>query len=133
MSETDLMRDYIDAFNRRDLDGMTACLSENVAHHISEGGVVYGRVAYRAYLDHMLEHYRDEARDVTLFTGPPGRVAAELVLHGRYLKEDDSGIPAKGQAYRVPVAILAEVDGGLFSRMTIHYNLSDWQRQLRKG
>ena len=38
--------------------------------------------------------------------------------------------PANGQTYSLPAAILFEVDDGLISRVTTHYNLADWIAQV---
>lgn len=50
MSNTNLIRDYFDAFNANDSERMLACLAENVEHHPNEGAPRHGIAAFRAFL-----------------------------------------------------------------------------------
>lgn len=130
MSNTNLIREYFDAFNAGDPEGMLACLAEDVAHHPNEGTPRHGIAAFRAFLAEMDRAYREEAREIALFDGPPGRVAAEFVIHGSYL-ETQEGLPeATGQAYVLPVGSFFEIRDGRIARVTTYYNLSDWLRQV---
>lgn len=130
MSNTNLIRDYFDAFNANDSERMLACLAENVEHHPNEGAPRHGIAAFRAFLAEMDRAYREEARDLVLFEGPAGRVAAEFVIHGSYL-ETQEGLPeATGQVYVLPVGSFFEIRDGRIARVTTYYNLSDWLRQV---
>lgn len=126
-----LVRDYYAAFNRGDRETMLACLVEDVAHDINQAGRDIGREAFRAFLGRMDRSYRERLEDIVLMADPSGRrVGAEYVVHGEYLA-DDEGLPAaNGQRYVLPGGAFFEVRDGRIARVTNHYNLADWIRQV---
>lgn len=129
MNET--VRAYFDAFNRGDTEGMLACLSGDVRHHVNEGQVREGRDAFRAFCDHMSRCYAEELTDMVIFNAEGGtRAAAEYVVVGTYL-ETDAGLPeARGQSYRLPAGSFFSLENGLITRVVTYYNLADWLRQV---
>lgn len=130
MTDTQLIQAYFDAFNAGDADGMAALVSDDLRHYPNQGEVRTGKAAFRAFLAEMDEAYREEARGLVIFTGPSGRAAAEFVIHGEYL-QSQSGLPeAKGQVYVLPVGSFFEIAEGRITRVSTHYNLSDWLRQV---
>lgn len=129
MSET--VKRYFTAFNAGDVDGMLACLSDDVAHHVNEGQIRSGKDLFRAFCDHMSRCYREELTDMVVFEAEGGtRAAAEYIVNGTYL-ETDSGLPeANGQTYRLPAGSFFDLRDGLITRVTTYYNLADWVRQV---
>ncbi|QYX56280.1 nuclear transport factor 2 family protein [Roseovarius sp. SCSIO 43702] len=123
---------YFDAFNRGDIEGMLACLSDDVAHHVNEGGVRHGKEKFRAFCEHMSRTYREELTDLVIFEGEDGtRGAAEFVVNGTYL-ETDEGLPeARGQTYRLPAGSFFSLEDGKITRVVTYYNLADWMRQVQ--
>jgi steroid delta-isomerase-like uncharacterized protein len=129
MSET--IRHYFDAFNIGDTEGMLACLSDDIAHHVNEGGVRRGKDMFRDFCAHMEESYREELTDIVLFESDDGtRAAAEFVVNGTYLKTDDGLPEADGQTYKLPAGTFFTLKDGLITRITTYYNLSDWRNQV---
>jgi len=122
---------YFDAFNKGDVAGMLACLDDDVAHHVNEGGVRRGKDTFRAFCEHMNRCYREELTDMVIFEAEGGtRAAAEYVVSGTYL-ETDEGLPeATGQSYRLPAGSFFSLRDGLITRIVTFYNLSDWMRQV---
>ncbi|MBE0692333.1 MAG: nuclear transport factor 2 family protein [Aquamicrobium sp.] len=137
MSEADtlaLIRRYIDAFNAGDRDAMLACLSDDVAHDINQGGREIGKDKFRWFLGMMDRHYRERLEDVAVMVGEGGgRAAAEFTVRGTYLATAEGLPEANGQTYSLPAGIFFEVDDGLISRVTTYYNLADWTAQVGKG
>jgi steroid delta-isomerase-like uncharacterized protein len=129
---------YFEAFNAGDIDGMLACLSEDVAHHVNEGQVRRGKAAFRAFCAHMSRCYREELTDMVIFEAPDpsgggARAAAEYIVNGTYL-ETDSGLPeANGQTYRLPAGSFFSLEGGKIIRVVTYYNLADWVAQVTQG
>ena len=37
------IQNYFEAFNAGDVDGMLACLSDDIAHHVNEGQIRVGK------------------------------------------------------------------------------------------
>lgn len=129
MSET--IRRYFDAFNIGDTEGMLACLSDDIAHYVNEGGVRRGKDMFRDFCAHMESSYREELTDMVLFSSEDGtRGAAEFVVNGTYLKTDEGLPEANGQTYRLPAGTFFTLKDGLITRITTYYNLSDWINQV---
>ena len=126
-----LVRRYYDAFNAGDWAGMLALLSDDVAHDISQGGRETGREAFARFLAHMERCYRERVRDlVVMATADGARAAAEFMLDGEYLRTDGTFPPARGQRYTLRVGAFFEIRGGRIARVSNHYNLKDWLRQV---
>lgn len=126
-----LIARYYAAFNAGDNDAMLACLTEDVAHDINQGGRQSGKAAFRDFLKHMDRCYRERLTDIVVMTAPDGaRAAAEFVVHGAYLATDEGLPPANGQTYVLPAGAFFEIRDGLISRVSVHYNLADWIAQV---
>jgi steroid delta-isomerase-like uncharacterized protein len=129
-----LIERYIAAFNAGDSEGMLACLSDDVAHDINQGGREIGKDKFRWFLGMMDRHYREELTDVVVMAGQGGgRGAAEFTVKGTYLSTAEGLPEADGQTYSLPAGIFFEVDDGLISRVTTYYNLADWTAQVSRG
>jgi steroid delta-isomerase-like uncharacterized protein len=125
------VRAYYDAFNRGDVEGFLALLTEDVVHDISQGPRETGREAFQAFLARMNRCYAERVEDLVVPTEPSGaRAAAEFTVHGRYLVTD-AGLPeARGQRYTLPAGAFFELRDGRVARISNHYNLRDWLRQV---
>lgn len=126
-----LVRRYYDAFNRGDVGGMLACLSDDVAHDVNQGGRRAGKAAFREFCAHMSRCYREQLTDMVVMAASDGRrVAAEFVVRGTYLASDDGLPPADGQTYTLPAGAFLDIDAGQITRVTTYYNLQEWLRQV---
>jgi steroid delta-isomerase-like uncharacterized protein len=122
---------YYKAFNRGDWDGMLAQLTEDVIHDANQGARHVGREPFRAFLARMQRCYREELREIVVMASPDGtRAAAEYVVHGTYLATDDGLPAARGQTYVLPGGAFFDLRDGKIARVTNHYNLQDWLRQI---
>ncbi|HEY4239441.1 MAG TPA: ketosteroid isomerase-related protein [Kofleriaceae bacterium] len=130
MTETEVVVAYYAAFNRGDWDAMCALLADDVAHDLNQGGRELGRPAFRAFLSRMERSYREQLRDIVVLGGSPGRVAAEYVVEGEYLSHDAGLPPARGQRYTLPGGAFFDLRGGLITRVTNYYNLTNWLTQV---
>ena len=64
-------------------------------------------------------------------TSPDGsRAAAEFVVHGEYLADDEGLPPARGQTYVLPAGAFFELKDGKVARISNYYNLNDWIAQV---
>ena len=126
-----LVRRYYEAFNSGDVEGMLACLSEDVVHDVNQGVRRPGKAAFRAFCGHMARCYSEQLRNMVVMASADGRrAAAEFNVEGTYL-ETDEGLPeAKGQTYRLPGGTFFAIEGGLIARVTTYYNLTDWLMQV---
>jgi steroid delta-isomerase-like uncharacterized protein len=125
---------YYAAFNAGDAAGMLACVTDDVEHRVNEGGIRRGKAAFAEFCSHMGVSYREELRDIVIFTTDDGlRAAAEFVVHGSYL-QTDPGLPeARGQSYVLPAGAFFDLKGGRISRVTTFYNLADWIAQVSRA
>ncbi|MCW8084407.1 ketosteroid isomerase-related protein [Sabulicella glaciei] len=125
------IRDYYAAFNRGDWEAMLSLLAQDVAHDVNQGRRETGRDAFRAFLGRMERAYRERVEDLVVMASPDGaRAAAEFTIHGEYLATDEGLPEARGQRYVLPVGAFFEVRDGRIARVTNHYNLADWLRQV---
>lgn len=129
-----LVARYYDAFNQGDWQAMLDCLTDDVAHDINQGHREIGRDAFSAFLARMNRSYREQLRDIVLMADAEGsRVAAEYVVHGQYLA-DDEGLPAAhGQRYVLPGGAFFDIRDGRIARISNYYNLQDWIAQVSGG
>lgn len=127
----DVIQRYFDAFNAGDVDGMLACLANDVAHHVNEGQVRRGKEAFAEFCAHMNRCYAEKLTDMVVFATPDGtRAAAEYIVNGTYLATDEGLPEAQGQTYRLPAGSFFDVAEGQIARVTTYYNLADWLRQV---
>jgi len=129
-SET-LIRRYYAAFNAADWAAMLDCLCGDVAHDINQGGRAVGRDAFAAFLGRMERSYREQLQDIVVMVSADGaRAAAEYVVHGEYLADDEGLPPAQGQRYVLPGGAFFEIRDGKLARVSNYYNLNDWIAQV---
>lgn len=130
MSEA-LIRAYYDAFNSGHREAMLSLLTDDVAHDINQGGRETGKEAFRKFLAHMDRCYREQLTDIVIMiSADGGRAAAEFTVHGTYLATDAGLPPAAGQTYVLPAGTFFDIRDGKIARVTTHYNLADWSRQV---
>lgn len=126
-----LVARYYEAFNRGDWRAMLDCLSDDVAHDINQGHRETGRDTFAAFLERMHRSYYEELRDIVVMANADGsRAAAEYVVHGQYLADDEGLPPARGQRYVLPGGAFFEIRGGRIARVSNYYNLQDWIAQV---
>jgi len=122
---------YYAAFNEGDVDGMLECLSDDIWHHVNEGGLRIGKEAFADFCAHMNRCYKEHLTDIVVMTSPDGtRAAAEFTVNGSYLVSDEGLPPANGQSYRLPAGTFFTLKDGLISRVVTYYNLREWVRQV---
>lgn len=122
---------YYAAFNAGNPEGMLACITDDVEHRVNEGGIRWGREKFAEFCSHMGVSYREELKDIQIFTSDDGtRAAAEFVVHGEYLKTDPGLPEAKGQKYVLPAGSFFTLRDGKIARVTTFYNLNDWIAQV---
>ena len=126
-----LIEAYYAAFNAGNPKAMVDLLGPGFVHEVSQGPVRKGKAKFVEFLGHMNGAYREKLSDIVVMTNADGsRAAAEFNLKGKYL-ETDPGLPeAKGQPYKLRVGAFFEVKDGKITRVSTHYNLKDWIRQV---
>ncbi len=129
---TTLVLEYYAAFNRGDWSGMLAMLADDVVHDLNQGARETGRDAFAAFLARMERSYREQLRDIVVLASQDGtRAAAEYVVHGEYLVDDEGLPPARGQRYALPGGAFFDLRDGKIARVTNYYNLQDWIAQVQ--
>lgn len=128
---TQTVKRYFDAFNAKDVQGMLDCLSDDVAHHVNEGGVRRGKAKFAEFCGHMADCYDETLTDLVIFEADGGtRAAAEYVVNGTYLATDPGLPEARGQSYRLSAGSFFDLKDGKITRVTTYYNLADWRAQV---
>ena len=128
---TQTIETYFAAFNAGDTEGMLACLSDTVAHHVNEGQVRVGKDKFAEFCAHMSACYKESLTEMVIFEAEGGtRAAAEFMVNGTYLATDPGLPEARGQTYRLPGGSFFSLENGLITRVTTYYNLADWLKQV---
>lgn len=126
-----LIRRYYAAFNAADWPAMLDCLTDDIVHDINQGGRDTGIEAFRAFLGRMERSYREQLKGIVVMASADGtRAAAEYVVHGEYLADDEGLPPARGQRYVLPGGAFFEIRDGRIARVSNYYNLNDWIAQV---
>ncbi len=129
---TELVLAYYAAFNRGDHEAMLALLADDVAHDLNQGPRETGRGAFAAFMARMDRCYREQLRDIVVMATADGaRAAAEYVVHGEYLADDEGLPPARGQRYVLPGGAFFDIRDGRIARVSNYYNLTEWLAQVR--
>ncbi|KEA64188.1 Isopropylmalate synthase [Marinobacterium lacunae] len=126
-----LIFEYYRTFNQGDMSGFLSLLAEDVVHDINQGERQVGRDAFARFMDKMNRCYREQLVEISIMSSADGRrAAAEFVVLGEYIA-DDEGLPkAQGQTYRLPAGAFFEVRNGQIARISNYYNLNDWVAQV---
>ncbi|MFC3606652.1 ketosteroid isomerase-related protein [Stutzerimonas tarimensis] len=131
MPTRDLIKAYYDAFNAGDMQRFLALLGDDVVHDINQGERQVGKGAFETFMGHMNRCYRERLTDMVIMSNEDGsRAAAEFVVHGEYLADDEGLPPASGQTYVLPAGAFFELRDGKIVRVSNHYNLNDWITQV---
>lgn len=124
---TEILLDYYAAFNRGDAGAMLALLDPGVVHDINQGPRQSGREAFAAFLARMARCYREQLHEVVVMATDDGRRgAAEYIVEGEYIADDEGLPPARGQRYRIPGGAFFELGPQGITRISNYYNLADW-------
>ena len=135
MTAEQVVRAYYAAFNAHDTPAMLALLTPDVLHDVSQGGRELGDEAFARFMAHMDRCYDERIEDLVVMVDSGGaRAAAEFTVHGRYIATDP-GVPggtppASGQRYVLPAGAFFMVRDGRVARISNHYNLAEWVRQV---
>ena len=126
-----LIARYFDAFNAGDSAAMLACVAATVRHDVNQGETREGKAAFEAFNAHMARCYREQLSEIVVMVSEEGdRAAAEFIVDGVYLADDEGLPPATGQTYRLPAGTFFTLENGLIARVTTYYNLKEWVRQV---
>jgi steroid delta-isomerase-like uncharacterized protein len=126
-----LIETYYAIFNAGDREAFLALLTETVAHDINQGGREVGKTAFRAFMARMDRCYREQIKDLVVFTDASGNhAAAEFMVHGAYIATDEGLPAASGQNYVLPAGAFFTLSGGKVARISNYYNLPEWIRQV---
>jgi steroid delta-isomerase-like uncharacterized protein len=131
MTATELVQAYYAAFNAGDMPAFLDLLAEDVVHDINQGERQVGKATFAAFMDKMNRCYRERLADIVVMQNAAGdRAAAEFVVHGEYLADDEGLPPANGQTYVLPAGAFFEIRDGKVARISNYYNLGDWVAQV---
>ena len=131
MTSKELLAVYYATFNVGDTDAMLALLTEDVEHHVNQGGIRRGKAAFAEFSAHMARCYREHLTDLVLMVSEDGtRGAAEFTVNGTYVATDEGLPDARGQTYTLPAGAFFAFRDDRIARVTTYYNLPDWIAQV---
>ena len=110
-----------------------ALLHDEVVHDLNQGARETGKPAFAAFMQRMDASYREQLRDIVVLASQDGdRAAAEYVVHGQYLRDDEGLPPARGQQYVLPGGAFFDIRDDRIARVSNYYNLQDWIAQVSR-
>lgn len=131
MTATELVQAYYAAFNAGDMPAFLDLLADDVVHDINQGERQVGKATFAAFMNKMNRCYRERLDDIVVMQNAAGdRAAAEFVVHGEYLANDEGLPPANGQTYVLPAGAFFEIKNGKVARISNYYNFNDWVAQV---
>lgn len=125
-TNTQIVTEYFKAFNEGDSQKMLNFLHPQVEHDINQGKTEVGLEAFKKFMQHMDQCYKEQLKDMTVFSSEGNKVSAEYDVHGEYLKTDGSLPAAKNQKYIIRAGSFFEIIDGKIKRVTTYYNLPQW-------
>jgi steroid delta-isomerase-like uncharacterized protein len=127
----ELVLAYYAAFNRGDREAMLGLLADDVVHDLNQGARETGKAAFVGFMQRMDASYREQLHDIVVLASQDGdRAAAEYVVHGEYLRDDEGLPPARGQKYVLPGGAFFDIRDDRITRVSNYYNLQDWIAQV---
>ena len=131
---TSLLERCFQAFNANDHAVLLTSLADDVALEVNQGAREFGRERFRWFLALRTRHFNDRVSDIVIMTDESGgRAAAEFTLRGRYVATAGDLPSAAGQSYSLAVGIFLEIDDGLITRVSAHFNMAELIAQLSRG
>lgn len=128
MEALKIVKDYYEAFNNKDWNGMLELVGDNIRHEPNQGEPREGKELFKAFLQKMDDSYEETLTNMKFYVSESndGTIAAEFTVNGIYNKAEE-GLPvAEGQAYVLPAAAFLKVKDGKVVRVATHYNLELW-------
>ena len=126
-----LISEYYLRFNSGNRPSFLELLTEDVIHDLNQGNREIGKSVFKTFLTRMDRCYREQISDIRICTSADGKhAAAEYIVKGTYLSQDDGLPPATGQTYTLPGGAFFEIRDGKIARVTNYYNLQDWLSQI---
>lgn len=126
-----LIAEYYDRFNSGNRKLFLELLTDDVIHDLNQGGRETGKSTFAIFLERMDRCYREQISDIQVCVSADGKhAAAEYIVKGTYLSQDDGLPPANGQTYTLPGGAFFEIRSGKIARVTNYYNLQDWLSQI---
>ncbi|MGE3318666.1 MAG: ketosteroid isomerase-related protein [Candidatus Berkiella sp.] len=133
MNSTQLIQQYYDYFNQRNIPAFLSLLANDVVHDINQGATEIGIEAFTTFMSRMDDAYEENIKDLVIMTNHDDtRAAAEFIVIGTY-KKTDQGLPsARHQHYELRCGAFFEINNNKITRVTNYYNLQHWLKQVEE-
>jgi len=126
-----LIAEYYDRFNSGNRKLFLELLTDDVIHDLNQGRRETGKSTFATFLERMDRCYLEQISDIQICVSADGKhAAAEYIVKGTYLSQDDGLPPANGQTYTLPGGAFFEIRSEKIARVTNYYNLQDWLSQI---
>jgi len=127
----EIIHQYYNSFNDRDLSKFMDLLHEEVVHDINQGESQIGKNNFFTFIERMDHCYQEKIKNLIIMTSEDGRHAAtEYLVDGVYVATDPGLPSAKNQSYSLAGGAFFEIKDGKILRVTNYYNLNEWLKQI---
>lgn len=129
-----IIESFYHYFNTANLDKLFSLISEDIENEINYAEAMKGKEKAIKFIKYNMEHYDEHASDYTYMISDDGNhVAVKLKVTGKYIKTDQSNIPAIGQNYELTVFNYFEIKNNQIFKAKCYFDESELSRQLKKN
>lgn len=128
-----IIENFYRYFNNAELEKMVSLFSEDITHEINHGGIKRGKEEVFKHLKYSGEHYKEQVSDFVYMISDDGRyITVKFTVNGKYLKTDESNIPATGQNYVLDVFNYFEIKNDKIVDAKCFYDEAALMNQYKK-
>lgn len=124
----EIVKQYYEAFNKRDINTIVSLCSEDVTNDKNQGDSEIGKDKLKNFIETAWAHFDEKVYNVDLMSNEnKSNIASEYLVKGTYYKTKDGLFPANNQYYEIMCTSLFKIDKeGKISRITRYYNTKKW-------
>ncbi len=124
---TQVVQQYYEAFNKKDIDAILALCVENVQNDPNQGDPQVGKDKLKAFLETAWAHFDEQVSELVIMANADqSKIATEYLVKGTYYNSKPNLFPATNQYYEIYPTTVFTIKNGKITRMTRHYNTKQW-------
>lgn len=129
-TNTELVHQTFEAFNRNDIDGLMALYQDDVVLERIPGEVFRGKRAVRGFWMESFDAFPEMELEVVSILDADDRVAVEWRCHGTFTGAPYQGFHATGKSVNFRGCSFIRNRDGLVAEVMIYMDAMTWSRQI---
>lgn len=129
-----IIENFYHLFNSANLEKLFSLIADDIENEINYGGIMKGKAKAIEFMKYNMEHYDERVNECTYMISQDGRhITVKLNVSGKYIKTDQSNIPATGQRYELDVINYFEVENNQIIKAECYFDEPALFKQLREN